>query len=76
MAKIDIAQLEILLENNDKINCVIPVSFIWFPLQHERDLSASRDACIKMVETALQFCWAEFGDKKTGSFGDASCFSF
>ena len=74
--KIDPAQIEILLESNDKINCVIPVHLYGFSCNMKKIGRLVEKHDIKMIEDCAQSVGAEFEDKKAGSFGDASCFSF
>jgi dTDP-4-amino-4,6-dideoxygalactose transaminase len=74
--QIDLAELEIILESNDKINCVIPVHLYGFSCNMKEVCRIVEKYDIKMIEDCAQSVGAEFGCKKAGSFGDASCFSF
>jgi len=74
--ELDAAKLATLLEEDDKIKCVIPVHLYGFPCNMEKISRLVKKYNIKMIEDCAQSVGAEFGHKKLGSFGDASCFSF
>jgi len=74
--RIDTVELEILLERNAKINSVIPVHLYGFPSNMKEIGRMVEKYVIKMIEDCAQSVGAEIGNKKAGSFGDASCFSF
>jgi perosamine synthetase len=74
--EMDAVALETLLEGDDKIKCVIPVHLYGFPCNMEKISRLVKKYNIKMIEDCAQSVGAEFGHKKLGSFGDASCFSF
>jgi len=74
--EIDTAQLDVLLESNDKIKCVIPVHLYGFPCNIREVHRLVKKHGIKMIEDCAQSHGATVGDRKVGSFGEAGCFSF
>ena len=70
------AKLAALLEENDKIKCVIPVHLYGFSCNMKQIGRLVKKYGVRMIEDCAQSVGAEFGNKKVGSFGDASCFSF
>lgn len=74
--EIDTTKLERLLETNNKIKCIIPVHLYGFPCDTIEINRLVKQFGIKMVEDCTQSHGATVNDKKVGSFGDASCFSF
>ena len=74
--ELDSEKLSILLEENDKIKCVIPVQLYGFSCNMTQICRLVKKYGARMVEDCAQSVGAMFGDKKVGSFGDAGCFSF
>jgi perosamine synthetase len=74
--ELDAAKLAALIENNDKIKCVIPVHLYGFPCNIKEIGRLVEQHGLKMVEDCAQSVGAMFANKKVGSFGDAACFSF
>src|SRR5665647_730991 len=74
--EIDSEKIEVLLETNDKIDCIIPVHLYGFPCNMQNISRLVREYDLKMVEDCAQAHGAKFGDRAVGSFGDAGCFSF
>jgi dTDP-4-amino-4,6-dideoxygalactose transaminase len=74
--EIDPAKLETLLASDDKIRCIIPVHLYGFPCNMKYICRLADEYDVKMIEDCAQSVGATFGDKRLGSFGDASCFSF
>jgi perosamine synthetase len=74
--ELDVAKLANILEENDKIKCVIPVHLYGFSCNMKQIGRLVKKREVKMVEDCAQSVGASFGDKKVGSFGDAGCFSF
>jgi perosamine synthetase len=74
--ELDTTKLATLLEENDKIKCVIPVHLYGFPCNMKQLGPLVKKHSLKMIEDCAQSVGAKFGDKKVGSFGDAGCFSF
>jgi perosamine synthetase len=74
--EIDTTKLSALLEENDKINCIIPVHLYGFSCNMKQISHLVKKHEVRMVEDCAQSVGVQFGDKKVGSFGDAGCFSF
>lgn len=74
--EIDPAKLAILIEETEKIKCVIPVHLYGFPCDMKEIGHLVKKHGVRMVEDCAQSVGAKFSDKKVGSFGDAGCFSF
>ncbi len=74
--ELDSAKLEALLKADDTIDCIIPVHLYGFPCDMKNIGRLVKDFNLKMVEDCAQAHGAMFGDRRVGSFGDASCFSF
>ena len=74
--ELDSVKLATLLEENDKIKCVIPVHLYGFSCNMKQIDRLIQKHEVKMVEDCAQSVGAKFGDKKVGSFGDVGCFSF
>jgi perosamine synthetase len=74
--EIDPSKLESLLETNPKIKCVIPVHLYGYPCDMTSIIKLATKFDLKKVEDCAQSHGATIGNKKTGSLGDAGCFSF
>jgi dTDP-4-amino-4,6-dideoxygalactose transaminase len=74
--EIDVSELETILKRNKEIRCIIPVHLYGFSCNMKEICRLVEEHDVRMVEDCAQSVGAEFGDKKAGSFGDASCFSF
>ena len=74
--ELDAAKLATLLEEDDKIKCIIPVHLYGFPCDMKKIGRLVKKHGVGMIEDCAQSVGAKFGDKKVGSFGDAGCFSF
>jgi dTDP-4-amino-4,6-dideoxygalactose transaminase len=74
--EMDAGAIETVLDSNDKISCVIPVHLYGFPCNMIKIDRLAKKHDVKMIEDCAQSVGAEIGNKKLGSFGDASCFSF
>jgi perosamine synthetase len=74
--ELDAAKLAALLEEDDKIKCIIPVHLYGIPCDMKKIDRLVKKHGIGMIEDCAQSVGAKFGDKKVGSFGDAGCFSF
>ena len=74
--ELDPAKLAALFEENQKINCVIPVHLYGFPCNMKEIVPLVKKNGIRMIEDCAQSVGATVGDNKVGSFGDAGCFSF
>jgi perosamine synthetase len=74
--EIDPAELEKLLETDDRIKCVMPVHLYGFPADVRRIGCLVKKRGLSMVEDCAESQGATVGDQKVGSFGDAGCFSF
>ena len=74
--ELDPSKLAILLEENEKIKCVIPVHLYGFSCRMNQIGQLVKKYGIRMLEDCAQSVGAKFDDKKVGSFGDAGCFSF
>ena len=59
-----------------KTRAIIPVHLYGRPCQMEEFRDLAREKGVKLVEDACQAHGAEYMGKRTGSFGDAACFSF
>jgi len=75
-AELDPEKLEELLETNPQIKCVIPVHLYGYPCNMDSICKMVSKYKIKNVEDCAQSHGATVGTKKTGSIGDAGCFSF
>lgn len=74
--EIDTEKLANLLETNKDIKCVIPAHIYGYPCDMRAITRLSKKHNIKIIEDCAQAHGASLGDKKVGSFSDASCFSF
>jgi len=74
--ELDVEKLATLLEEDDKIKCIIPVHLYGFPCDMKKISRLVKKHGVKMIEDCAQSVGAKFGDKKVGGFGDAGCFSF
>jgi dTDP-4-amino-4,6-dideoxygalactose transaminase len=74
--ELDVAKLSTLLEEDEKIKCVIPVHLYGFSCDMKQIVRLVEKHGVRMIEDCAQSVGATFGDKKVGSFGDAGCFSF
>jgi dTDP-4-amino-4,6-dideoxygalactose transaminase len=74
--EIDPAELEKLLDKDDRIKCVIPVHLYGFPCDVRKIDRLVKKHKLRMVEDCAESQGATVGDQKVGSFGDAGCFSF
>jgi dTDP-4-amino-4,6-dideoxygalactose transaminase len=74
--EIDVTKLETLLQKDNKIEGVIGVHLYGLPCNIGEIIRLSKKYNIKIIEDCAQSIGAEFGDRRVGSFGDASCFSF
>jgi len=60
----------------DKTKAIIPVHLYGRPCRMDEFQDLARRRGVKLVEDACQAHGAEYMGKRTGSFGDAACFSF
>jgi perosamine synthetase len=74
--EIDPTKLEELLETNNKIKCIMPVHLYGFPCDMSKINRLLEDYDLGMIEDCAQSHGATVSGQKTGSFGDAGCFSF
>ena len=74
--ELDPAKLATIFEENNEINCVIPVHLYGFPCNMKEIVPLVKKNGARMIEDCAQSVGAMVGDKKVGSFGDAGCFSF
>ncbi len=61
---------------SNRTSAVIPVDLYGLPADLKPIMKISREHGLTVVEDAAQSVGAEYFDKKVGSIGDASCFSF
>ena len=73
---IDIDILENNLKNGKKYSIVIPVHLYGNPCDMDRLIALKNKYGFKIVEDSCESLGATINGKKTGSFGDLSCFSF
>jgi dTDP-4-amino-4,6-dideoxygalactose transaminase len=74
--ELDATKLAALLEEDNKIKCVIPVHLYGFSCNMKEIGRLVKKYGIRMIEDCAQAVGAKFGEKKVGSFGDVGCFSF
>ena len=60
----------------DKTKAIIPVHLYGQPCDMKAIMEIAQDRNLKILEDACQAHGADFNNKKVGSFGDASAFSF
>ena len=60
----------------DKTKAVLPVHIFGHPADMERIMDIARRNNLKVIEDCAQSFGASIRGKRTGSFGDAGCFSF
>ncbi len=71
---IDIDKIEEKITNKTK--AIVPVHLFGQTLNMKPIMEIAEKYNLKVLEDACQAHGAEFGGKRTGSFGDAACFSF
>jgi dTDP-4-amino-4,6-dideoxygalactose transaminase len=71
---IDAAQIESHI--TEKTKAILPVHLFGHPADMKEIMRIARKYKLKVIEDCAQSFGAEFNGKKTGSFGDAGCFSF
>lgn len=59
-----------------KTKAIMPVHIFGHPADMEKIIAIARRHNLKIIEDCAQSFGAEINGKKTGSFGDAGCFSF
>jgi perosamine synthetase len=71
---IDPKKIEDLITNKTK--AIIPVHLYGLPANMNEIVKIARKYNLKVIEDACQAHGAEINNQKTGTFGDAACFSF
>lgn len=71
---IDAGQIEAHI--TDKTKAILPVHLFGHPSDMKRIMKIAKKHGLKVVEDCAQSFGAEIDGRKTGSFGDAGCFSF
>jgi len=71
---IDVARIEGAI--NEKTKAILPVHLYGQPADMDSIMEIARKYNLKVIEDACQAHGAEYKDKKAGSIGNASCFSF
>lgn len=71
---IDAGQIE--SHRTDRTKAILPVHLFGHPADMERIMRIAKKHRLKVIEDCAQSFGAAIGGKKTGSFGDAGCFSF
>jgi perosamine synthetase len=74
--ELDPRKLAAILEDNDTIECIIPVHLYGFPCDMGHITKLADKFGVKIIEDCAQAHGAKFGSKAVGSFGEAGCFSF
>jgi len=59
-----------------KTRCVIPVHIYGYPCRMDSIMRLAKKKRLKVIEDACQSHGSTFNGKKTGTIGDAGCFSF
>ena len=74
---LDVEKLENFLNHNfKKIKVIIPVHLYGFPCDMEKICKLAKDYKLKIIEDCSQSHGTTLNNKKVGSFGDLSVFSF
>ncbi|MDA8083342.1 MAG: DegT/DnrJ/EryC1/StrS family aminotransferase [Nitrospiraceae bacterium] len=72
----NIDPIEIEKKITERTRAIMPVHIFGHPADMDRIGSLAKKYDLKVIEDCAQSFGAEFNGKKTGSFGDAGCFSF
>lgn len=72
----NIDPIEIEKKITERTRAIMPVHIFGHPADMDRIGSLAQKYDLKVIEDCAQSFGAEFNGKKTGSFGDAGCFSF
>jgi len=72
----NIDPVEIEKKITERTRAILPVHIFGHPADMDRINALARKYNLKVIEDCAQSFGAEYNGKKTGSFGDAGCFSF
>jgi dTDP-4-amino-4,6-dideoxygalactose transaminase len=60
----------------DRTSAIVPVHIYGFPCAMDKIVNIAKKHNLRIIEDACQAWFAEYKGKKTGTWGDAGCFSF
>ncbi|MGC2064460.1 MAG: DegT/DnrJ/EryC1/StrS family aminotransferase [Thermodesulfovibrionales bacterium] len=73
---LNIDPVEIEKKITERTRAILPVHIFGHPADMDRINALAKKYNLKVIEDCAQSFGAEYNGKKTGSFGDAGCFSF